>query len=662
MISLLFWAWAFWLAGGVLALMLSRWPLLSSVVGAGSAVAGGVIGSIPALKVLSDGSTEVFQRPWNVPYGSLSIEIDPLSAVFLLPALWVPAVAAVHGARVLWSRRDRLPIGAAWVFFNVLISGMALVVTARNGVLFLFAWEVMTLASYFLLTIDDQSEAVRSAGKTYLIAAHLGAAFLFAFFALQGGRGSLDFHLLDASTLAPAGLLFVLALVGFGTKAGFMPLHVWLPKTYPVIPGFMAAVLSGAMSKMGIYGLVRALSLIPNPPAWWGWTLIGVGALSAVGGILKAMAKDDFKRLLAYSSIENVGVISLGLGIGVLGASSGNKTLALLGYSGALLHVWNHALCKGLLFLGSGVVEESVGTTDLERLGGLSKRMPGASVAVLIGSVAIVGLPPLGSFVSEFLIYRGAFQEEISLGNPWAVPALVVIGTLALVGGLAAVAFSKLFGIAFLGTPRSEEAKESRRMSPLMTLPLFPLAAGTVLIGLFPGKVASYLPAAVVTTARLDATALESATRAELEPLSSLAVASWAFVLIVLGLTAFRAGLLAKRGTGLSCTWGCGYTGGTSRMQYTSASFSQPAVEVFSVVLRPTKSVVPPSGLFPESGSLETATPELTERLLYQPATRFLDRSFARLRWLQSGSLYLYVLYIGATAVALLVWFFGLRN
>ncbi len=662
MISLLFWAWGLWLVGGLLALLLTRWPLVSSMVGAGSAVVGGIVGSIPALKVLSDQSTEVFQRPWNVPYGSLSIEIDPLSAVFLLPALWVPAVAAIHGAQVLLNRRDRLPVGAAWLFFNVLVAGMALVVTARNGVLFLFAWEVMTLASYFLFTIDDRSEAVRSAGKTYLIAAHLGAAFLFGFFALQGGKGSLDFHLLGTSSLAPTGLLFVLALVGFGTKAGFMPLHVWLPKTYPVIPGFMAAVLSGSMSKMGIYGLVRALSLIPNPPAWWGWTLIGVGALSALGGILKAMAQDDFKRLLAYSSVENVGIIALGLGTGVLGASSGNKTLALLGYSGALLHVWNHALCKGLLFLGAGVVEESAGTTDLEKLGGLSKRLPLASVAVLIGSVAIMGLPPLGSFVSEFLIYRGAFREEISLGNPWAIPALVVIGTLALVGGLAVVAFSKLFGITFLGSARTQQTSDARPASVLLTLPLYVLATGTILIGLFPARVVSVLPPAVVTTARLNPTALESATTAEVGPLSTLALVSWLFVLLVLGLSALRAGLLANRKTGTSCTWGCGYTGGTARMQYTSTSFAQPAVEVFSVVLRPRARVQPPSGLFPSNASLETEIPELTEASIYRPISRSFDRGCARLRWLQSGSLYLYVLYIGATAVALLVWYFGLSN
>ncbi len=665
--SLLIAAVAVFLLGGLLALSASRWPLLSTILGVAAAVAGGSLGLVPALGSLLRGTTERFQRPWDVPFGSLFLELDPLSALFLIPVLGLSALAAIQGGAYLWKCRERVALGPAWFFYNVLSSGMVVVVLARNGVLFLVAWEVMSLASYFLVTLEHERSEAREVGRIYLIATHLGTAFLLVYFVLLSDHsGTLDFAVGGASTatIAPsaANLLFLLALVGFGTKAGFMPLHTWLPGAYPVAPGFVAALMSGAMSKLGIYGLIRTLSLLPASPAWWGWMLIGVGVLSGLGGIIASLAQSDLKRLLAYSSVENVGIIALGLGIGLLGTSSGRLPMALLGYSGSLLHVINHSMYKGLLFLGSGVVEQATGTRELDRLGGLARRMPAAAIAFLVGSVAIVGLPPLNGFLSEFLIYRGAFEEEMLLGTSWAVPALGVIGALAMIGGLAAVAFTKLFGIAFLGEPRSPRAAEAERPGWLLTVSMYVLSACCVLVGLMPTPVASALVPAVAVAARLDAAKVAPDAAVAVAPLSTIALASWVVIGVSLILAAIRAALLTGREVGQSVTWGCGYTRPTSRMQYTSSSYVQPAVTFFKAIVRPRVRLVPPQGLFPRESALATEVPDLVQETFYRPVFRSIDWMLSRLRWLQHGNLYLYVLYIGATALILLIWYLGIAR
>src|SRR5262249_50613319 len=389
---------ALMIAGGVLAMVFGRFPGLGTVLGAGGAVAGCALGLVPALEAVIGGATDAIQLPWDVPYGSFALALDPLSAWFILPILGLSGLAAIYGCEYLDAYRGRKSLGASWFFFNVLVASMVMVVLARNGVLFLVGWEVMSLASYFLVTFEDEKEEARAAGLTYLIATHLGTAFLLAFSGMPGGPGgSMDFAAVSAAGVPSAttgSVLFLLALVGFGTKAGFMPLHVWLPEAHPAAPSHVSAVMSGVMVKVGIYGLVRALTLLPAAPAWWAWVLVGIGLLSGIWGVLFALAQHDLKRLLAYHTVENIGIIALGLGVGLLGASSGAPLVAVLGIAGALLHVVNHALFKGLLFLGAGSVAHATGMRDLDLLGGLSKRMPWVAFAFIIGAVAIVGRPP----------------------------------------------------------------------------------------------------------------------------------------------------------------------------------------------------------------------------------------------------------------------------
>ncbi len=651
---------------GFLALVAGRSPRLSTSLGVGGAVVGCALGLAPALGSVIHGSTDAIQRPWRVPYGSFSVALDPLSAWFVVPILGLSSLAAVYGAGYLDVYRGKKSLGAAWFFFNVLVASMVMVVVARNAVLFLVAWEVMSLASYFLVTFDDEDEKVCAAGMTYLVATHLGTAFLLAFFVLLGQpAGSLDFNALAAASgpaSATGSSLFLLALVGFGTKAGFMPLHVWLPEAHPAAPSHVSAVMSGAMVKVGIYGLVRALTLLPAAPAWWGWLLIGIGMFSGIWGVLFALAQHDLKRLLAYSTVENVGIIALGLGVGLLGASSRAPLVAVLGFTGALLHVVNHALFKGLLFLGAGAVAHATGTRDLDMLGGLSKRMPLVAGAFVAGAVAIVGLPPLNGFASEFLIYLGAFRGAVRLAPDRAVPCLLVIAALTLIGGLAAICFTKAVGVVFLGEPRTEQAAAAHRPGLLLVAPQIVLAAGCLLVGLAAPWIALVLGPIAAGVARIEPVSSATLSEGVIEPLFSLVWAAALLFFLALACALLRRALLAGRQVEQAVTWDCGYARPTPRMQYTASSYVQPATAFFAAFLRTRSKLTAPTGLFPPAAALTTETADVCIEALYRPAFGAFGRTVARLRWLQHGRIHLYIMYIALTLIVLLVWYLGLAR
>ncbi len=329
-----------------------------------------------------------------MPGARLALRIDGLSAFFLIPVSLVTALTAVYapGYARAHAHGGRFP----WPWYNALAAAMLLVPAAADGLLFLIAWESMSLASFFLVMSHCEDEATQRAGWIYLVAAHIGAAFLIALFALAGASWAGG----AAAAAAPAGLLFVLAVVGFGAKAGFMPAHVWLPEAHPAAPSPVSAVMSGVMIKTGIYGILRSLTVLGAPEPWWGWTLLAIGVVSGILGVLYTLAQHDLKRLLAYHSVENMGIIALGLGLGVLGRSYARPALAALGFAGALLHVLNHALFKSPLFLAAGAVDARTGTRDIDRLGGLLKRMPVTGASFLVGAAAISALPPLNGFAS----------------------------------------------------------------------------------------------------------------------------------------------------------------------------------------------------------------------------------------------------------------------
>lgn len=651
-------------AGGVLAVAGDKRPAWASAIGGASAVLGGLLAAANALVVLAAGRPAGLDVPWQVPLGRLALGLDALSAVFVLPIGLIVAVAAVYGTQYLGGPHGPRRLGLPWLGFNLLAAAMLIVVTARNGLLFLMAWEAMSLASFLLVMSDHQHESVRRAGWTYLVAAHLGTSCLLVLFLLLGQRsGSLDFAQYAAEP-AWAGVLFVLAVVGFGTKAGLMPIHVWLPEAHPAAPSHVSAVMSGVMIKTGIYGLLRVLTFLGEPAAWWGWTLVAVGVASGVLGVLFALAQHDLKRLLAYSSVENIGIITLGLGVGLLGVCYRLPAMAALGYLGALLHVLNHALFKSLLFLGAGAVQQAAGTRDLQRLGGLLKRMPVTGTTFLLGAGAICGLPPLNGLLSELLIYLAVLAgvSDAARGGDvsWALLCVLVLGGLALIGGAAVAAFTKAFGSVFLGLPRSADAERVREVGARMRAAMLALAGGCVLAALAAPLWPLVLGPAVTELAPAAwRPAVAGAIGRATLPLVAVGGACWA-VWGLLGLFAwFRRRLLRGREIGAGPTWDCGYIAGQARMQYSASSFVAPLLALFRTLLRAEVRLRPPAGLFPAEAGYRSEVPDVFREQLFRPLFLAVLWVSARLRWLQQGRIQLYVLYIGVTVLCLLVWKLG---
>jgi len=662
------------LAGGLVALFLGKWPKAAAWVGAGSSLAAAALALEPVVSALRGTALPVVSYPWlemnGEPFAELKLGLDALSAWFAIPVLLLPALAALFAVDYTEKYHGKKFVGHLWFFYHLMVASMLVVLLARNSVLFLLAWEVMSLASFFLVIYEDERHEAREAGWTYLVATHLGAAFLLTFFALWSVEsGSVDF-LAPGRTLSVgmAGLLFVLAVIGFGAKAGFVPFHVWLPEAYPVAPGFVPAVLSGAMSKLGIYGIVRVILLLVGslptgegqatlPPAWWAWFLIILGSVSSVGGILLALAQADLKRFLAYSSVENLGIIALGLGVGLMGLNLGSALVATLGFAGALLHVWNHALFKGLLFLGAAAVERGAGIVEINELGGLLKRMKWTGTTFAVGSLAICGLPPLNGFLSEFLIYVAAFQEEVRSGPGAALAALLILGGLALVGGLAAAGFTRAFGMAFLGEPRGEAAESAKEVSTIMVAPMFVLALGCGLVGFLGSELVMLLSGLVQPITHLPATVVQTELLRGAEYLTTVIWMSVLLLVLLGGLVGLRWWLLKDRTVGSTVTWDCGFAAPTPRMQYTASSFAQPITAMFAPLLRPKVTLEPIQELFPADRDFGTETPDVVTESVYRPIFNGLAWGLGRMRWLQHGQVNLYVMYIALTLVILWVGF-----
>ncbi len=639
-------------AGSLIFANRGRWP---TFLGAGGVILGSLCGIVPAMRVALGAPPQSLRMAWDVPYGSLYLQLDALSAFFLVPIFLICAVAALYGAEYLEAYRGKKALAPPWFFLNVLAASMVVVVLAHNAILFLMAWETMALSSFFLVTFEDEKESTRQAGWTYLVASHIGTAFLLVLFVLLGrASGSLDFDRFSPSS--GAGLLFVLALVGFGSKAGFVPLHVWLPEAHPAAPSHVSAVMSAVMIKTGIYGLVRILTFLGPPQAWWGWALCVVGLTSGIFGVLLALAQHDLKRLLAYHSVENIGIIALGLGVGIVGLSVGASFIAVVGFAGALLHVLNHALFKGLLFLDAGNVAHQTHTREIDHLGGLLRRMPGTGATFLIGAAAISGLPPLNGFISEFLIYLASFKGAVSLDAASSVPMLATISGLALIGGLAVACFTKAFGIVFLGQPRSEHAEHAHEVGLAMLAPGFVLAAGCVSIGLLGSSVVRSMGPLIVSVTGLP---LIPVGRSLAEAAGSVARVGY-FGALLIGVAALlslvRAMALARRQVSTAATWNCGYVHPSPRMQYTASSFAQPLTTTFAILLQTHQVFTGLKELFPQRAEFHTHTDDPYQTYIFRPVFRSISRAMASLRPLQQGKVQLYVLYIAVTLLVLLLW------
>jgi hydrogenase-4 component B len=614
---------------------------------------GSTCGLVAGLRGIAGVGLGVWSRPWSVPGAALEIGVDALSGMFLVQIFLIGALGTIYGLGYWKAEEHPLTAGKLRVFYGLMVAGMALLVVAKNSILFLMGWEIMALSAFLTITTDDQERVVREVGFVYLVATRVGTLFVFATFAvLRWLTGSFSLSIAGLAAGAPAATaVFLLGLVGFGLKAGIMPLHVWLPGAHANAPSHVSALMSGVLIKMGIYGLVRTCSFFDAIPLWWGLLVFSLGMVSAVLGVLFAIGQHDLKRLLAYHSVENIGIIVIGLGLALIGRTTEHPALIVLGLAGALLHVWNHGLFKALLFFSAGSVIHATATREIDVLGGLGRELPRTSVAFLVGAVAICGLPPLNGFVSELFIYIGMLRAgSLDMGTV-GIAAAFGVPVLALVGALAALCFAKVFAIVFLGEPRSVHAKEVHESPWSMLGPMAMLGALCVLIGALPILVAPVLERALATW-------LGSPVKQGLGELSPLAPVAWVNALLVLSVLVVSAGLF-KAGARLArgITWDCGYATPTARMQYTASSFADWLVGMFGFVLRPRVRTADVSGHFPAASRFESHVPDAVLDLGILPLGRVLSRIVLWFRFIQHGNVHLYVLYVlGALILMLLVW------
>ena len=615
-------------------------------------LAGCAAGTVAAAWALT-GAAQAARFDWSLPCGAVTFSLDRLSAFFLVPVFVVSGLGSLYGEGYWTESRHPENGRRLRVFYGLATASLVLVLAAGDAWSFLVGWEILTLAAFFLITTDETDAAALRAGWIYLASAHAATLILFAMFALlrdaTGGWLLVPSGALGSSALL--GPILVLALAGFGLKAGVIPLHIWLPDAHASAPSHVSAVLSGVVLKMGIYGLLRVFSMLPAYPAWLGLALVGLGIASGILGVVLALAQHDLKRLLAYHSIENIGIILIGLGVGALGMAQDRPDWAVLGFAGALLHVWNHAAFKALLFHSAGAVIHAAGTRDIDALGGLYRRMRFTGAAFLVGAVAISGLPPLNGFVSEWLISLGSFRALTGhhsgigvLGAAAAAPAL------ALVGALAVACFVKAFSAVFLGAPRTPGAAAVTSDASLsMRVSMGSLVLACAGIGLWPAGAARLCRgvAGVLLLGRPGTGADADLGALGVVPLVLAAVLALAAV------AAARWSARARRTT----TWDCGYAAGGPRIQYTASSFAQILVGLFRWAVFPDVHRPRVQGAFPAAGErFESHAPDpVLDRLLLPALAR--GRAFLGLfRVIQAGRVQTYLLYIVVTLVALLAW------
>ncbi len=570
---------------------------------------------------LLHGATELWTLPFGVPLFSWSVRIDPLSAYFNLALAILAAAVSVYSFGYLRHMEGRRGLGALGFFYNILLLSLTLVFTAANAFFFLVAWEVMALSAYCLVSFEHEKGEARRAGVLFLIMSHAGTSLLLiAFLLLATAGGSLDFtsfHLLASRLPAvQQGAVFLLFFAGFGVKAGIIPLHIWLPEAHPVAPSNISAIMSGIVIKTGVYGMARVFfDFFGTPALWMGTLVLGIAVVTALLGVLYALMEHDLKRLLAYHSIENVGIILMSFGAALMFRSLGHPNLAALALIAGLYHTLNHTIFKGLLFLGAGSVVSATGTRNMEKMGGLIRRMPVTALAFLIGAVAISGLPPLNGFVSEWLTYQALLAGFGTTGSLTRVMFPVAGALLALTAALAAACFVKAFAIPFLALPRSEAASSAKESTVSMRLAMGLLAAGCIVLGLGASR---FLPIFDPITAQTLGVRISSS-------------------------------LTAAHGFVLSAG--------------SATAFSKPLRMVFSALYRPRREIQAEyevSPYYPTAMRFESEIEPTFEKRLYGPLKETILAIAGRLRAIQAGSIHAYLAYIFVALILLLL--FGVRG
>jgi hydrogenase-4 component B len=664
---------AAYLAGAAASFALIRFPRMASLAGFSGASIGGLAGCLASLSALTQGTSPALTL-WAaaLPLVRFSVQLDPLAAFFTLVISLLGLAIAIYSYGYVSPYCGVRDVGSLAGFFNLLLLSTTFIFCADNAIFFLIAWELMALFAFVLVVFEHEHPETRRAGVLYFVMSHIGVGCLIlGFLLLFQSNGSFHFEdlhnigtQLSASRRTGA---FSLFFVGFGIKSGVIPLHIWLPAAHPVAPTNVSAMMSGVLIKAGIYGMVRVFfDFLAPPPVFWGLLILAAGSISALLGVLYALVEHDLKRLLAFHSIENIGIILMGLGASSLFMSFHQPALAALALVAGLYHTLNHACFKGLLFLGAGAVLHATRTRNMEELGGLIHRLPWTALFFLLGAVAISGLPPLNGFVSEWLTYQSLLQ---GFGATQAAVRLIFpIGgaLLALTGALAAACFVKAVGITFLSLPRSPQAEKAHEAPYSMLFGMAILGLACVVLGVFPTlflplldtvtqallqqKISSQLIAGngwVVTSLAVERGAMSTAGMAALFlALLPLPLALWL--------------VFARRGPHrVDETWDCGLDRLTPQMEYTATAYSKPLRMIFQAIYRPRRRIQADfavSRYFTKSIRFESHIEPTFEQLIYRPINRAILRFSRRVRLIQTGSLSAYLFYIFITLLILLLW------
>ena len=574
-------------------------------------------------------------------FQNVSFVIDNLSAFFVIFISIMSSLALIYANGYLAPYIEKgKDVSAHCVFLPMLMASMLGVVTVQNALMFLIIWELMSLSSFFLVIFESEKKEVIKSGIKYLVYMHVSVIFIILFFAMLSiNAGSLDFSSFKASlenNANLANLIFVFGFIGFGIKAGFVPFHNWLPDAHPQAPSHVSAMMSGVMIKTGIYGIIRALGFCSTPKIGVIYTILLFTVLTALYGIAYATVQKDIKKMLAYSSIENIGIIGIGISIYMLATYYGQTTIAMLALAGSFAHILNHSIFKELLFLSAGSVYVKTHTKDMEVLGGLIKKMPTTAFCFIIGGIAICALPPFNGFVSEFLIYL-SFIKSLAINNIAAfIAILFAFAGLALVGTMAIVCFTKTISITFLGAERTETATKVQSDSPKsMLVPMKILATLCFVIGLFPQYVFQYVlkPVGVVMNVEY-----ETYYVAFLSNVSK-------YILIFVGLIValFIVKKLISKKPIISNTWGCGYNRLTSKVQYSAASYVHPFVNIVKPLFKRTRDVKKAKGLFPTDAHYATKVDDIEEAYVIQPLIKLDENFFSKFEIIQNGDIQQYI-------------------
>ena len=602
------------------------------------------------------------ELPIGLPWLGSHFRLDPLAAFFLVVVNLGATTASLYGLG--YGSHEQAP-ERVLPFFPAFLAGMNLVVLAHDAFTFLFTWEFMSLSSWALVMAHHRERGNAAAGYLYLLMASFGTlALLFAFGLLAGPGGGYTFGAIRvaAPSAAIGGVILALTLIGAGSKAGIVPLHVWLPLAHPAAPSHVSALMSGVMTKVAVYGFVRIVFDLLGPPDWWWGAVVPlIGGITALMGVLYALMEHDLKRLLAYHTVENIGIIFIGLGLALAFRASGMQAAAALALTAALFHVFNHSLFKSLLFFGAGAVLSATGQRDMERLGGLIHRMPLTAFAFLIGSAAISALPPFNGFVSEWLTFQAIL---LSPNLPqWLLKFLVpAIGALlALSAVLAAACFVKAFGVTFLGRPRSDAARDAAETDRWSIAAMFVLAALCLVAGILPGYFIDALApvAEALTGARLPQ-------QNELDWLTIVPIAQsrssynglllFFFIALAASLAAEAIHRWASRAVRRSAAWDCGFPNADPATQYTAGSFSQPIRRVFgSVLFRAREEVRMPAPGDASPARLQVRMRDVPWDVLYAPIARMVGFVAERLNALQFLTIRGYLTLVFGALVALLM-------